>query len=223
VTVPAGRATRVGRRSGAISATAALVGLSTLAAHQVTYLASAGSAEAYAATMSATGHDGVWLPLVGVVLVALALITLVTARRLLDLAARAGRRGGRQLHASTRVYIGMVATLWPRLVAATTVAYAVLENVERSLAGTTPPGLDALVAHGPLPLLVILTSSLLVAAVAALVRWRTRTLIAWIRAASAYARHAPAPHRRIVTTRPGARVWAAATASRAPPVTAPTA
>ena len=223
VTVLAGRATRVARRSGALAATAALVGLSTLAAHQVAYLATAGSAEAYAAAMSASGHDGVWLPLVGIVLVAIVLVTVVVTRRLLDLSARAGRGRRRHVDVPFRDYASMVGSLWPRFVAATIVAYAVQENVERVLAGGTPPGLDALVAHGSIPILVIVISSLLVAAVTALVRWRARILVARIRAGSAFTRHAPVARPRPVRPRPRARAWGAATASRAPPMAAPAA
>jgi hypothetical protein len=223
VTVPAGRATRVARRSGALAATAALVGLSTLAAHQVSYLATSRSAEAYAATMSATGHDSVWLPLVATVLVALTLVTFVTSRRLLDLSARAGRGGRRHVDVPLRDFAGMVGSLWPRFAAATTVAYAIQENVERVLAGRTPPGLDALIAHGSIPIFVIVLSSLVVAAVTALVRWRARILVARIRSGSAFTRHAPVGRPRPDTTRPRARAWRAATASRAPPVAAPAA
>jgi hypothetical protein len=150
-------------------------------------------------------------------------ITIVAARQLLVLSARAGR--GRALHGEAWVprYIPIVASLWRRFFIATVVVYAVQENAERILAGGMPPGLDALVAHGPLPILVIALSSSLVAAVVALVRWRTRALVARIRSATAFARHARAPRRRIVRTRPRDRAWAAATASRAPPMAAPSA
>ena len=60
--------------------------------------------------------------------------------------------------------------------------YAVQENAELVLAGLTPSGLDALGAHGLLPILVVLATTLIVATVVALVGWRCRALLARIRA-----------------------------------------
>ena len=215
---PAGGTIPIVRRSSALAATAGVVALSTLAAHQVAYSLAAGSAEAYAATMSATGHDGIWLPLVAIVLFALSLVGFVAARRLLDLSARAARGAGRPAEVPIRVYAGMVAAHWPRFAAATAIIYAVQENTERALAGATPPGLDVLIAHGPGPVLGIVVASLLVAAVAALVRWRSRVLVARIRAALARTRHRQVRRPLLVESRWRARAWVAATASRAPPV-----
>jgi hypothetical protein len=104
------------------------------------------------------------------------------------------------------------------MAAGTFAAYAILENVERVLAGLAPSGLDALAAHGLLPIVVILVASLAVAAVVGLVRWRVRTLIARIRTTRPFGRHASVPRVRPTSVARPARCGTAATASRAPPI-----
>jgi hypothetical protein len=222
MTPAADRVSRPGRRLGAVAAGAALVGLSTLVAHHAAYLTTTASAAAYSHAMSSSGHDATWLPFVSIVLVAAVVLVASVAWRLLRLGALAGDRPSSRASADAGAYARVVLVLWCRLAAATFLAFATLENVERGLAGLTLPGMDALVVHGPVPVLSILGSSLVVAAVAGLVRWRTLTLIARIPAQRSSIRRPASARRPVRPERRPARPWTAYGASRAPPRMVPT-
>jgi hypothetical protein len=104
---------------------------------------------------------------------------MVTSHQLRRLSARAAHLDAGSHHdGELRAFVWSTAVLWLRLGLATTVAYAVQENTERVVVGLAPSGLDALAAHGLLPIIVILVTSLAIATVAALVRWRCETLLA---------------------------------------------
>ncbi len=198
-----------------------LVAVCAVAAHQATYLLGF-SGEGFSEPTGAGGHDGYWAPLVVLVLLAATILSLVTWRQLRRLSAHAGHLdGSSHPGCELRAFLGNTATLWLRLGLATTIVYAIQENVERVLVGLAPTGLDALVGHGLLPAIVVILSSLAVAAVAALVRWRCEALLARL------ANHTPQPRRgtpmsaRVPRSARTPRAAApAARGSRAPPVVA---
>ena len=198
-----------------------LVAVSAVAAHQATYLLRfQGVARA---VVDEPAHDAVWAPLVALVAVAGILVGLVASSQVRRLAAHAAHDSGTaHPRRELRSFALDVASLWLRLGIATALVYAFQENIEHILAGLGPSGLDALVAHGPVPVLVVLFSSLLVAAVAALVRWRCRELLARIaRARSRRARQAARAPRPSLSIRLPRPVALGARGSRAPPEAAP--
>ena len=213
-------AARQGRLADKV-ALAILVAVCAVAAHQATYLLGVGGGRSGDAA-STGGHDAYWAPLVVLVLLAAMVLSFVALRQLPRLAAHA-RHLDRGSHPDRerRTFMWNAATLWMRLGLATAVVYVIQENFERDLVGESLTGLDALAAHGLLPVLVILVTSLVVAVVAALVRWRCEVLLA--RLARADMQH---PHRafrsapRPVSARLPRHSVPAAGGSRAPPVVA---
>lgn len=200
---------------------AVLVALCAVAAHQVTYLL--GIAEGRDAVGAAV-HDRVWLPLVGVVLAAAIALAVVGAHELHRLR-RALHHAGRHAHPDREItaYLGTAARLWVRLAIVTLVLYGLQENVEHALVGLPLPGIAALDTHGWLPVIVVLVSSLLVAAVAGLLRWRCERLRARLSAPVPLPRRdgvRPARHPRSI--RGAGRLGRAVHASRAPPIVSTT-
>ena len=199
-----------------------LVAVCAVAAHQATYLLGFGG-EGFGQALGAGGHDGHWTPLVALVLLAGTLLGMVTSHQLRRLSARAAHLDvGSHPDGELRAFVWSTAVLWLRLGLATTVAYAVQENTERVVVGLAPSGLDALAAHGLLPIIVILVTSLAIATVAALVRWRCETLLARLAR-----RIAPRRDRSSRSARPSTstgmlrHIAPLARGSRAPPVPGP--
>ena len=171
-------------------ATLALVAL--LSAHTAIYAAHFGLGNAFATAMSASGHDGWWLPAVGVVVVAGVFLLALTVGSLarLEWAVRSqrfdsptprvprrhvpvGRRDSR------RDYAASVLELWRVLLPLVIALFAIQENVELLIGGGRVAGLEVLIsAELPLTLPVLAAVTLAVAALGALVRWRIAGLVA---------------------------------------------
>ncbi len=196
-----------------------LVAVSAVAAHQATYLLRfQGVARA---VVDEPAHDAVWAPLVVLVAFAGVAVGAVAWLQLRRLGAHAAHlRGVAHPRPELLSFIGDAASLWLRVGLATACVYAIQENIEHVLAGLGPNGLDALFAHGPLPVLVVLIASFLVAAVAALVRWRCRELLERIaRARSRRARRPARSPRLSLSIRLPRPIALGARGSRAPPET----
>lgn len=153
--------------------------------HDLTYLLTYGPD--YQTALLRTGHGETWTAaVVTVALLSVALVVLA-GLRLVTLA-----REARQLQASTRGVRGRAADLlhgfiglWGLVLFGAAWLFVVNENVEQASSHLPLTGIRVLVgAEGNLlPLLVLTLASGLVAAVAALYRWRRDTLVARLRQA----------------------------------------
>ena len=125
-------------------------------------------------------------------------------------------------HTGPVAYLRLVGATWLRLALLAALMFTAQENLEAVAAGLPIRGLDVILGHGLLPLLVILATTLLMALAVALVRWRRRVLLgrlaaaarAWSRARSPSRHGGPDP---LLGFRP-ADTWG----SRAPPKVATT-
>lgn len=173
---------------------AALLPASLVLSHDLSFLLEYG--RAYAAVLRATGHDGRWEMAVAFVLAASVALAVVAGARLVVLwqsACRLDRGCGPSFAEASASFAHVLLAVWARLAVATTVAFLLLENVERIAAGGTAPGLAPIVGAGgvsPLPILALV--SLAVAAVGALLAWAPTALRARIAAALAARRRRPA-------------------------------
>lgn len=150
-------------------------------AHDLIYVTAHGPGDGLAAAMREAGHDGYWLSFstaVGGVSGCLFLVALWQIRRLSILARRQGHATLRVAYASPDVYCRLVGRLWLRTALCTIAFFIAQENAERLPGGTPPPGLSVLDGQHGLALPILLATSLVVAAVAALVAWRGRVLAA---------------------------------------------
>lgn len=194
--------------------------LACLVAHEATYELLYPAPGAYRSAMAAMGHDGIyWLGLtlgVAFATVALVGVAVVQLRRLRREAATtpaldAGEASG------IGGYLRLVAGTWARLALMAAAIYTVQENLEAIAVGAPFQGLDVILGQGLLPLLVVLTATLLMSLVVGLVRWRRRILLgrlaaaprSWSREAAWRRPERVLPH----AARPRVGAWA----SRAPP------
>ncbi|HLY35960.1 MAG TPA: hypothetical protein VKU35_04530 [Candidatus Limnocylindria bacterium] len=165
--------------------------------HDLTYLLTYGPD--YQTALLRTGHRGAWT--VAVVTVALLTVALVVlaGRRLATLAREARENGRSTRGARGRVadLLGELIGLWALVLFGAAVLFVINENVERAANHLPLTGIRVLAgsAGNLLPLLVLTLASGLVAAVAALYRWRRDVLVARLRAARAHWSRA-ASHRR---------------------------
>lgn len=204
---------------------AALVLASLLVAHTTIYLARHGAGAGFAAAMTAEGHDAYWPVFALVVGGGAAVLAGTAIRRLRALAGRAPRR---HRSADGRPLPGFgdeLKALWPNVFGATTVLYAIQENLEHLAVQGHLPGPNILWGpEGSYALPGLLLVSLCAAALGALVRWRTAVYVARIgRVAESVPPHRPAaklPARRWIVV--GAtcaldRIAVRRDAGRAPP------
>ncbi len=173
------------RRSASASAPAERASWAVLAllacvlAHEAVYQLVYPGPNAYRAAMTVMGHDGYWVGLslaVGVTTVALVMVAVAQLRRLHREAAStpalaAEERGG------LAAYLSLVGATWLRLALLATLVFTAQENLEALGAGMPMSGLDVVLGHGVLPLLVILAATLVMALAVGLVRWRRRVLL----------------------------------------------
>ncbi len=202
---------------------AILVAVCAVAAHQATYVLGFRGG-GFGRSMASGGHDGYWAPLASLILLAGMLLAFAALRQLRRLSARASHLdGGSHPDRELRAFLWSTLRLWSRLGSATVIVYVVQENLEHVLVGLAPSGLDALAAHGLLPIVVVAVTSLSVAVVAALVRWRCEALLARLVTYAARPRRRVMPSARpsLSTRMPRATV-PAARGSRAPPAVAMT-
>jgi len=164
-------------------------------AHDAIYIAQFGFGPGYASAMTATGHDGYYVPASLLVCLAVAVTALLAFRRLAELS-RAARpaRGYAHLVAPGPGYLAELRSIWLRLAPTVVALFAIQENLEALVAHQHPLGLDVLFGSGAgfvLPILGIV--SFLLAVVGAAIRWRTRVLLRLSAMAAAFAR----PPRRL--------------------------
>lgn len=160
--------------------------LACLVAHEATYQLLYPAPGAYRAAMTVMGHDGYWLGLtLGVALAAAALVAVVAMqlRRLRREAATTPALDARET-SGLGAYLRLVAGTWARLALMAAAIYTVQENLEAMTAGLPFQGLDVILGHGLLPIVVVLGATLLMSLAVALVRWRRRVLLGRLGAVS---------------------------------------
>jgi hypothetical protein len=194
--------------------------LACMLAHEASYQLMYRGPESYRAAMTLLGHEGYWVGLsvaVGSAVLALTGVAAVQLRRLHAEAATTPALAADE-EAGPTAYLRLVAGTWIRLALLAALAYTAQENLEALTAGLPLRGLDVLLGHGLLPLLIILAATLLMSLAVALIRWRRRILLGRIAAAArswsrASSRGRPRSSRRALGLGP-ARAWP----SRAPPM-----
>lgn len=195
--------------------------------HELIYLVAHGFGAGYAKAMQEGGHDRYWTSFVIVVtLVASSLGLVATAqwRRLRRLAAAARTGTIRLAEPSIGWFLVRLGAIWFRLAPGTILAYVVQENTEALSVGGVAQGLGVLGGEHAIGVPLLVAVSLVVAAVAALCRWRRDVLLARIRATAVGPRPRPARVRRAVgaQNRPGNHLEGRRNGVRAPPVSLPT-
>lgn len=154
-----------------------------LLSHELIYLLAHGSGAGYERAMLEGGHGRYWTTFVLIVGVLSAAITGVVAVQLhrLHAQARALRGSGVLPEGRARDLVRWTLASGWRVAFAVTAAFLFQETAERGASSGSP--LAAVTGEHGIALPVILVVSMLVAFVAALVRWRRRLLLARLRAA----------------------------------------
>jgi purine-cytosine permease-like protein len=194
--------TGLGRTRALAAARFAILVLACLfVAHTTIFLARYGAGEALATAMRVEGHDAYWPAFILVVGGGVAVLVVSAFARLWRLAKRAPRRHRSADGTPLPAFGDELKNLWPSLFGATTVLYAMQENIEHLAAQGHLPGANILWGpEGSFAIPGLLVVSLCGAAIGALVRWRTRVYAARI----GRGREGPPP-RRIGASRPGRR------------------
>jgi hypothetical protein len=156
-------------------------GLSLVLAHDLTFLARYGSV--YGEALAHAGHGAGWDRAVATILVLATVVGLAAAVRLRALSGEAPSTATRSTTAAATSSQGIVARRWAidwiRLATVVAVLLTLQENVERLLAGLTPPGVLALLSpEYAFGLLIVLAVAAVMACVVAMYRWRRAILIA---------------------------------------------
>ena len=168
-------------RALAVARFATLVLACLLVAHTTIFIARYGIGPAFAAAMTAEGHDAYWPVFLLVVGGGSAVLGLSAARRLRGLAGRAPRRSRSADGAPLPAFGDELKRLWPNVCGATTVGYVLQENIEHLASHGHLPGAGVLWGpEGSFALPGLLRVSLFGAALGALVRWRVRVYVARI-------------------------------------------
>jgi hypothetical protein len=176
-------------RLGARIRNVVLVLFALFVAHDAIYMAQYGLGEGYARAMSEGGHDAYWTPTAAVIGIVAALVFLVS----LGVIARLQRQSGARMPGpviSGPSYLHELGATWVRLLPMVVALYTIQENLEQLGVDGHLPGLAVL--DGGLVLPIIAATTLLVAAIGSLLRWRIRVLVARI-AAIARANRFPRP------------------------------
>jgi hypothetical protein len=197
--------------------------LACVLAHEATYQLVFQGSGAYRAAMTLMGHDGYWLGLTLAVGAATLTLVGVAAYQLRRLHREAASTPALAADEATGLasYLRLVAATWIRLALLAALVYTAQENLEALGAGLPLRGLDVILGHGLLPLLVILVATLLMALAVALVRWRRRVLMGRLAAAAHPWSRGALAHRRSTSSRPTlAQHLPGSRASRAPPIVA---
>jgi hypothetical protein len=180
---------------------ATLVLACLLVAHTTIFIARHGTGEAFATAMRVEGHDAYWPAFVVVVGGGVAVLVVSAFARLWRLARRAPRRHRAADGTPLPSFADELKNLWPNLFGATTVLYAIQENVEHFAVQGHLPGSNILWGpEGSFAIPGLLLVSLCGAALGALVRWRVGVYVARIGR-----RGEGTPPRRIGASRPGRR------------------
>ena len=155
--------------------TVVLVLFALFVAHDAIYVAQFGVGGGFADAMTESGHDAYWTPaslLIGIGAAVSFLAAIAVLARL--------ERGARAIVAPVAPgasYAGEIALIWRRLFPTVALLYLVQENLEHLAVTGQPAGLNPLFGAGSsyaLPVLAITT--LVLALVGAVIRWRIRTL-----------------------------------------------
>ncbi len=154
-----------------------LLPISVLIGHDAIFGIQYGFGDGFRQAMSLGGHDGYWMAL-SVVIVTLALAVLAReSLRGLRLWLRTRTLRTRSVERGRPTWLPEVRRIWPALLALTSVAFAIQENLEHLAMGQPAPGIGVLFGAehaAAIPILAAIT--LLVAAVGSLVRWRVAIL-----------------------------------------------
>jgi hypothetical protein len=196
--------TSIGRvRALAAARFATLVMACLLVAHTTIFVMRYGTGPAFAAAMTAEGHDAYWPAFLLVVGGGSAILAVSAAQRLRRLAGRAPRRRRSADGTPLPAFGNELRGLWPNVFGATTVLYAIQENIEHLATRGHLPGPGILWGpEGSYAIPGLLLASLAAAALGALVRWRVRVLVARIGRSA----ETPGPRRPIAAG--PARRWA---------------
>jgi hypothetical protein len=155
-----------------------LLVVSVFVAHDGVYIAQYGLGGHLAEVMTARGHDTYWPALVGLALIASALLAIGALRVIARLRWRL-RGTPTSLPASpgTPSWRPEVIRIWRILFPLTVLAFAIQENLEALSSQGIVPGIDALIGpDAPLALPVLALVTLALAALGGLVRWRIAIL-----------------------------------------------
>lgn len=187
-------------------------------AHEATYLIHFITGSDHTSTIAGAGQDGLWLVFVlatAMVTAGLLVAAMLQLRRLRREAASAPTLSDGD---GLRGYLSLAIRCWCRLALYAGLLYLAQENAEALRAGSPVPGLDVVLRHGELPLLMLLLSMLVVALVAALVHWRRLVLLGRIAAlAHAWDRSAARGPQRAVSEIPSRSHIPGSLGGRAPP------
>ena len=147
-------------------------------AHDAVYLAQFGIGGRLAAVMTERGHDGYWLAMIAVAVMAGVLAAAGAVNAVLRLRQRLRTVPATSSDRSMRPpYHREVWRLWRVLLPATLVLFGVQENIEYLAAHGDVIGIEALVGpYAPLAIPVLALVTLALAAIGALVRWRIAVL-----------------------------------------------
>lgn len=169
------------------------------ASHELIYLIAHGIGAEYVRAMQEGGHDRYWTSFVLTVAGVAAALALIAFRQIRRLRHQASLVRTGQLRVDDRGYgllARLIARLWLLVAAGTVLAFLGQENLETVTAGHPLPGFDVVSGEHAVALPVIVVAGLLVACVAALVRWGRHLLLARLRRTLGPARRPPTRTRR---------------------------
>ena len=181
---------------------AILVLFALFVAHDAIYVAQFGVGDRFARAMSDGGHDGYWATVSLGIGVAAAVIFLAALAVLSRLHGRAAAIG--PAPSSEPGYLNELASTWLRLFPTVGLLFLLQENVEHYLVDGHLAGLGVILGPDVLP--VLAATTLAVAALGSLLRWRIRVLEARVAAAMRHSYARPTASRR-------PREWAAIAAA----------
>jgi fermentation-respiration switch protein FrsA (DUF1100 family) len=180
---------------------ATLVMACLLVAHTAIFVARHGTGDAFARAMRVEGHDAYWPAFFLVVGGGATVLVVSAVARLWRLAKRAPRRRRSADGTPLPAFGDELKGLWPSLFGATTVLFAIQENIEHLAVQGHLPGASILWGpEGSFAIPGLLLVSLCGAALGALIRWRVRVYVARIGRSAERT-----PGRRIGASRPGRR------------------
>ncbi|MBX3028947.1 MAG: hypothetical protein KF809_02185 [Chloroflexi bacterium] len=159
-----------------------LAALACVLAHELSYHLRYGSGARYSDAMRLWGHDGYWLALTTGVGLAAGILAWVAIRHLRRLHREAHGAPVTDVTGAGRTLGALTGHAWLRLAGLATLLFTLQENLEAILVGHPAPALAPLLGDGAVALVAIVGTSLLVAVVVALTRWRQLVLLGRIRA-----------------------------------------
>lgn len=153
--------------------------LACVLAHEAAYLLMYPGGVAYRAAMTLMGHDAYWMGLALAVAATTIALMVVAALHLRRLRREAGTTPAFAVDegAGMGAYLGLVGGTWLRLTLLAAIIFTAQENLEALGVGRPMPGVEVVLGHGVLPLLVILAATLPMSLAVGLVRWRRRILL----------------------------------------------